>query len=70
MIFNRTQNIEVDIKKLEKWLNKQRYILVRLNTTADEVDDIKRIVYISRRSKPINQLFSLLHECRSFGFEK
>ena len=57
--------IEQSIDKIEVWLSKRSFALLKskLKTIEDEVDFDRKVVFLSLRSKPINQLYSLLHEC-------
>lgn len=57
--------IEQSIDKIESWLSKRSFALLKskLKTIEDEVDFDRKVVFLSLRSKPINQLYSLLHEC-------
>lgn len=57
--------IEQNFNKVQAWLDKRGYSLFRSRkkTIVDEVDTEIKVVFISERSKPINQLYSLLHEC-------
>ena len=57
--------IRSSIKKINAWLSKRGYGLYmsKLPTVEDEVDLDRKIVFISTRSSPQNQLYSLLHEC-------
>lgn len=59
------QTIEHSIDKIEKWLEKQKFALLKskLPTIEDEVDFERKVVFLSLKSKPIHQLYSLLHEC-------
>jgi hypothetical protein len=60
-----SDSIEQSIDKIEVWLSKRSFALFKskLKTIEDEVDFDRKIVFLSLRSKPINQLYSLLHEC-------
>lgn len=63
--FVMNQTIEQSLDKIEKWLEKQRFALLKskLSTIEDEVDFERKVVFLSLKSKPMNQLYSLLHEC-------
>lgn len=60
-----TKLIEQSIAKIETWLAKKGFALLKskLPTIQDEVDFDRKVVFLSLRSKPDNQLYSLLHEC-------
>lgn len=60
-----TKLIEQSIDKIETWLAKKGFALLKskLKTIQDEVDFERKVVFLSLRSKPENQLYSLLHEC-------
>ena len=53
------------LDKIESWLDKKGFVLCKSNkrTIQDEVDFERKVVFLSLRSSPINQLYSLLHEC-------
>jgi len=51
------------LKRLENWVSKQGYILIKNNKVNDSVDSQNKIVYLNTRSKIEKQIFSLLHEC-------
>jgi len=57
--------IEQYIDKVEAWLYKRRFVLLKSKfpTIEDEVDFERKVVFLSLKSKPENQLYSLLHEC-------
>lgn len=57
--------IKEKISKIESWLDKKGFVLCKSNkkTIEDEVDFERRVVFLSQRSKPEHQLYSLLHEC-------
>jgi len=58
-------NIEQSLDLIESWLDKKGFVLCRSRkrTIQDEVDFERKVVFLSLRSSPINQLYSLLHEC-------
>lgn len=60
-----TKLIEQSIDKIESWLAKKGFALLKskLPTIQDEVDFDRKVVFLSLRSKPECQLYSLLHEC-------
>ena len=60
-----TNLIEQSIDKIESWLAKKGFALLKskLPTIQDEVDFERKVVFLSLRSKPECQLYSLLHEC-------
>ena len=60
-----TKLIEQSIDKIESWLAKKGFALLKskLSTIQDEVDFDRKVVFLSLRSKPEYQLYSLLHEC-------
>lgn len=53
------------LEKIESWLDKKGFVLCKSNkkTIQDEVDFERKVVFLSLRSSPINQVYSLLHEC-------
>lgn len=57
--------IEQAFKLLEKWLSTKGFILFRSNHKKinDEVDFDRNIVFITKRSTPLHQFYSALHEC-------
>ena len=58
-------NIEQSLDLIESWLDKKGFVLCKSKkrTIQDEVDFERKVVFLSLRSSPINQLYSLLHEC-------
>jgi len=58
-------NIEQSLELIESWLDKKGFVLCKSKkrTIEDEVDFERKVVFLSLRSSPINQLYSLLHEC-------
>lgn len=58
-------NIEQSLSIIESWLDKKGFVLCKSNkkTIQDEVDFERKVVFLSLRSSPINQLYSVLHEC-------
>ena len=58
-------NIEQSLDLIESWLDKKGFVLCKSkkSTIQDEVDFERKVVFLSLRSSPINQLYSLLHEC-------
>ena len=58
-------NIEQSLDLIESWLDKKGFVLCKSKkrTIEDEVDFERKVVFLSLRSSPINQLYSLLHEC-------
>ena len=58
-------NIEQSLSVIESWLDKKGFVLCKSNkrTIQDEVDFERKVVFLSLRSSPINQLYSILHEC-------
>lgn len=58
-------NIEQSLDRIESWLDKKGFVLCKSKkkTIEDEVDFERKVVFLSLRSSPINQLYSLLHEC-------
>ena len=58
-------NIEQSLNLIESWLDKKGFVLCKSKkrTIEDEVDFERKVVFLSLRSSPINQLYSLLHEC-------
>lgn len=59
------KNIKQPLKIIESWLDKKGFVLCKSKkpTIEDEVDFERKVVFLSLRSSPINQLYSLLHEC-------
>jgi hypothetical protein len=57
--------IEQTLSLIESWLDKKGFVLCKSKkpTIEDEVDFERKVVFLSLRSSPINQLYSLLHEC-------
>ena len=58
-------DIEQSLSAIESWLDKKGFVLCKSNkrTIQDEVDFERKVVFLSLRSSPINQLYSVLHEC-------
>ena len=58
-------NIEHSLDLIESWLDKKGFVLCKSKKPRiqDEVDFERKVVFLSLRSSPINQLYSLLHEC-------
>lgn len=58
-------NIGQSLFLIESWLDKKGFVLCKSNkrTIQDEVDFERKVVFLSLRSSPINQLYSVLHEC-------
>lgn len=58
-------DIEQSLSVIESWLDKKGFVLCKSNkrTIQDEVDFERKVVFLSLRSSPINQLYSVLHEC-------
>ena len=58
-------NIKQSLSLIESWLDRKGFVLCKSKkpTIEDEVDFERKVVFLSLRSKPIFQLFSLLHEC-------
>lgn len=58
-------NIKQSLSKIESWLDKKGFALCKSKnkTIEDEVDFERKVVFLSLRSKPIHQLYSILHEC-------
>jgi len=57
--------IEQNLSLVESWLDKKGFVLCKSkkSTIQDEVDFERKVVFLSLRSSPINQLYSVLHEC-------
>lgn len=57
--------IEENHSKIESWLSKKGFLLLKSKnkTIEDEVCFERKVVFLSLRSNPVNQLYSLLHEC-------
>lgn len=53
------------LSKIESWLDKKGFVLCKSKkkTIEDEVDFERKVVFLSLRSKPIHQIYSVLHEC-------
>lgn len=58
-------HIDEYLSRLESWLDKKGFTLCKSKKVSieDEVEFERKVVFLSLRSSPINQLFSLLHEC-------
>lgn len=58
-------DIEQSLSAIESWLDKKGFVLCKSNKRSieDEVDFERKVVFLSLRSKPLFQLYSLLHEC-------
>lgn len=58
-------NIEQTLSIIESWLDKKGFVLCKSSkrTIQDEVDFERKVVFLSLRSSPINQIYSILHEC-------
>ena len=63
-IFNRVHRADIQLKKLETWVNKKGFLLIKgkQKHIIDQIFMDKKIIFLSTRQKPINQLFSFLHE--------
>lgn len=57
--------VEQNFATLEAWINRRGFILLRSKhkKISDEVDFDRNIVFITKRSTPIHQFYSALHEC-------
>lgn len=62
---NMKKSIDKSLNIVESWLDKKGFCLLRSKkrTIEDEVDFERKVVFLSLRSKPLYQLYSLLHEC-------
>jgi hypothetical protein len=60
-----TTTIQQGLDKIESWLSRKGFALLKSKnkTIEDEVDFNRKVVFLSLRSSPINQVYSLLHEC-------
>jgi hypothetical protein len=60
-----TVTIQQSLDKIESWLSRKGFALLKSKnkTIEDEVDFNRKVVFLSLRSNPINQVYSLLHEC-------
>lgn len=58
-------SIQQSLDKVECWLDKQGFVVCKSSkkTIEDEVDFERKVVFLSLRSKPLYQLYSILHEC-------
>lgn len=58
-------NTKQALSKIETWLDKKGFVLCKSKnrTIEDEVDFERKVVFLSLRSKPIYQVYSILHEC-------
>ena len=58
-------NIGQSLSIIESWLDKKGFVLCKSSkrTIQDEVDFERKVVFLSLRSSPVNQLYSVLHEC-------
>ena len=61
--WNRVIRADFQLLKLEEWIKKQGYQLVKGTNLADCIDNKKKLICLNTRSKIEHQLYSLLHEC-------
>jgi NOL1/NOP2/fmu family ribosome biogenesis protein len=54
-----------NLSAIEHWLDKKGFVVCKSNKKRieDEVDFERKVVFLSLRSKPLYQFYSILHEC-------